>query len=1003
MVERNYESTLFPKNVADARSGAPDEATPVALGSSDFRFPVHNFFFSKWIELPLILCLPYLAGIIGFMQRNWDKDHQTHQWHNILIANVTAIGLYLILQKEAMRTRIDQLLIIGACFISALLLFAIPRWHVQLVVSIFALLFLVDRFIAHGTYLRSGAPRTLQNAPVVKNILATRFSLLGNGYISLLDYGIPFLIFAITCLLTRNSLKETPDNNHTMFLISGLVFLLAYPIVSDQVAVFSNRRPLGILSICRSFGNLIVSWLNYNPVGTLHPAVIQSPAGSCLHRRLAILGVVLISVPVIFPQNFFLIEIEKSMQDHEKSREEFRKLEYELTKDAKPVAFYQFDDNAESNVDMKVRDAQPQFRRDALPLDTELLDSTIEKEKRDAETANKFLRDTIKKRERDIHGKHYADRPEWVFEKLGLFFLSGTQMILPLMLMCALLFSVSGRSMASMTEYLGPIPDQNVFTTANWSPLTQQLRQSSDSEDELQILWGVDARDQTPVIVPRSALREHVHFIGDTGSGKTSLGLAPLLTQLAERGDCSIVVLDLKGDDLQLFEIIREAAKENNRSDSKDASAWTIPFRFFTSKRRDASHIFNPFEQRAFLGLTPLQKADLLSTALGLQYGTDYGRKFFSDANFKMLQNALIAKPSTKSFQELNNALEDDRGRYVDRETRMAAANLRTSVSRLASIPQINLRADKAPSPSSMIDLADLFERPQSVFFSLPAATGSVVNAELARLVLFNIINAAQFAKKPRTQVFIVIDEFQRVVSGNIEVLLQMARSHDVGLILANQSLSDLKKNDADILATVMSNTRIRQIFGLLDPKEIASVMEISGNRLIWTRALDFANGLLSFLGAFTFPRSYSTQETVVPRLTSNDLIEASNHPFRSVFHMSRGKGLAQFGGYPFILESVFHIDETEFKRRMALPWPEPTESAIVYDFSDPVNDTHASNHDVDANHKPSQAPPPVDPSPVNPSPVDTPPVKPATQNPAPIPEDLAKLLGALDGFKKKD
>jgi type IV secretory pathway TraG/TraD family ATPase VirD4 len=124
--------------------------------------------------------------------------------------------------------------------------------------------------------------------------------------------------------------------------------------------------------------------------------------------------------------------------------------------------------------------------------------------------------------------------------------------------------------------------------------------------------------------------------------------------------------------------------------------------------------------------------------------------------------------------------------------------------------------------------------KPQAAFFALPAGTGSLMSAEMARLVLFGLMNAAQRAPKPRRQVYVIMDEFQRAVSGNIEVLLQMARSHDVSLILANQCLDDLRSPGADIASTVINNTRIRQIFGVSTPDDLRDLTYVSGERLIF-------------------------------------------------------------------------------------------------------------------------------------------------------------------------
>ncbi len=49
------------------------------------------------------------------------------------------------------------------------------------------------------------------------------------------------------------------------------------------------------------------------------------------------------------------------------------------------------------------------------------------------------------------------------------------------------------------------------------------------------------------MLLDRKILDQHMHIVGDTGSSKTSLGVAPLSTQLIARKDCGVVVVDLKG------------------------------------------------------------------------------------------------------------------------------------------------------------------------------------------------------------------------------------------------------------------------------------------------------------------------------------------------------------------------------------------------------------------------------------------------------------------------
>ncbi len=497
--------------------------------------------------------------------------------------------------------------------------------------------------------------------------------------------------------------------------------------------------------------------------------------------------------------------------------------------------------------------------------------------------------------------------------------------ILPALAVVTFIFFGSARLIAELSAAGFSIPPDKIMATENWSPLIERLHNVDDGELKDHILWGLHTVERGPVLVPRSALKEHVHFLGDTGSGKTALGISPLVSQLIAAGDCSVLIIDLKGDDQTLFDLLRLGAQQVSgepEHTNKDSADWNYPFRFFSSVPGAASHGLNPFLQRGFTSLTDLEQTDLISVAMGLQYGTDYGRKFFGDANFHLLLAAIKSGTTPKSFSELAEILKDARHLDVNRETLKAASNIATSVARLGQVTPLNFKSREDQHPQSHIDLMDLFQKPQALFCSLPGATGSVVNSEIARLILFSLINAAQKAEKPRRQVYVVIDEFQRMVSNNVEALLQMARSHDISLILANQCLGDLKLADADLTEAVTNNTRIRQIFSISSPEDLRDLSLISGERFSVTRGWGFNFGMAGVRQVTDMFR-----ETPTPKLRINDLIDASNHPSRSIFLLRRSEGMAQYGGYPFVLQSCYHIPANEYQRRRNSRWPEPTSS----------------------------------------------------------------------------
>ena len=53
-----------------------------------------------------------------------------------------------------------------------------------------------------------------------------------------------------------------------------------------------------------------------------------------------------------------------------------------------------------------------------------------------------------------------------------------------------------------------------------------------------------------------------------------------------------------------------------------------------------------------------------------------------------------------------------------------------------------------------------------------------------------------------------------------------------------------------------------------------------------------------------------------------NDVLLTSDHPFRSVLKLRTGDGYAQYGGFPDIIQSEYHITGAEYQRRRAMPWP---------------------------------------------------------------------------------
>ena len=143
----------------------------------------------------------------------------------------------------------------------------------------------------------------------------------------------------------------------------------------------------------------------------------------------------------------------------------------------------------------------------------------------------------------------------------------------------------------------------------------------------------------------------------------------------------------------------------------------------------------------------------------------------------------------------------------------------------------------------------------------------------LPRIVIYSLLSAATMTRGRRRQVFLVVDEFQRIVSDNLESILQLARSMNVGVILANQSMQDLQTRTTDLIPALEANCRFRQWYAVSCSDDRARVVSNSGETLE-----DFESRTVSDTGS-----SLTVSPKLSPRLSQNDVILATDHAKHSI------------------------------------------------------------------------------------------------------------------------
>lgn len=446
--------------------------------------------------------------------------------------------------------------------------------------------------------------------------------------------------------------------------------------------------------------------------------------------------------------------------------------------------------------------------------------------------------------------------------------------------------------------------------------IMRSLRRGNKIEQDSLYLGRVVA-DSSPVIVPRKIYQEHAHILGDSGSGKTSRALSPTMEQLISFGDCSVIVIDLKADSLELLATL-DAAAERTRKEK----GIRLPRKHFSNQRNKTTFAFNPMQQPFWKDLDLNTQTDLLLGAAGLTYGTDYGEGFYSSANLAIGEAAMRSGPQSiaELVENLQQITAEEGAGELNKEIVKAASHVLETMKRLGSVEALNVTTHTGHSKEVVeeaIDLTAVFKEPQLLYFHLSSTLSPSGAPEIARLVSSLLLAAATQSDR-KHQVYLVIDEFQRMVSSNLEAMLQLARSMGVGMILANQSMADLKKGRTDLITPVEANCRMRQWFSVSSREDQERLIAVSGTTIETKRGYS-----RSLNDNDEQTETWSESEEALPRISLNDLLLMNDHPDHSILRIGRGEGYAQYGGMPVIIETNYHIDDKEYERRRKLEWPE--------------------------------------------------------------------------------
>lgn len=473
--------------------------------------------------------------------------------------------------------------------------------------------------------------------------------------------------------------------------------------------------------------------------------------------------------------------------------------------------------------------------------------------------------------------------------------------------------------------------------TTPWDNRIERIRSSNDALERQHLYLGSSIEGDFPVLLHQNLLYRHAHILGDTGSRKTSIGIAPVLTQLIARENCSVVIFDMKGD-RALFNAARD-----------EAAVAGLPFKWFTNIVGKSSYVFNPLAQSHLHRLTTDQLTQGILQALELEHGEGYGRGHFTALNDVVLGTYLRNhRHDVHSFKELcgyvasRNAYRNISDSDEDWRHTRQLVNLVDKIAHLGPMNETAVTMKARPRViEAQIDMPDVLRTPQVIYFYLSSSLDPRTVSPIAKLAMFALLAAAEFREQVEPRCFIFIDEFQRVISEAMTIFFEQARSKGIHFILANQTITQLNSKGVDITGVIDSCTGFKQSFRVSDQENLKRIIENSGEALYhsvaWTRVVNDAYNeqtphLLSLAHALRrHPNevSVNVSEQVAPRMERNTVIETSAHPFSSFVKFDEGSGYTQYAGFWTTVLSEYHISKPLYDYFEGTPLPPVNDETV--------------------------------------------------------------------------
>ncbi len=410
------------------------------------------------------------------------------------------------------------------------------------------------------------------------------------------------------------------------------------------------------------------------------------------------------------------------------------------------------------------------------------------------------------------------------------------------------------------------------------------------------ILAGSIYGDGTALYVPETSRTGHVQLIGATGRGKTESVIVPWVLRDFERGSSSII-MDGKGDWSLPVSLRRALGVRRDRLvvfdlSNTEQSICTNPLAQGTPQQiTDRIFASFEFEDPYYRELQYSVCLDLVSVIHEVDKGNVTFRRLWQLLDCDDELTSVVAE--SKNEELARRLLAHLKEAKSKRDEKMSGLS---SQLRPLATGELSELVNGPSSKRVYKNLSDVvLERADATIFCilLPTLLYQKAAKTLGKLFLQELAwsigkrGAKEFTgARPFLGVF--LDEFSAFAYRGFEQILNKARSANIALHLSHQSLGDLEAVGSDFATTVNTNTNVKCVLGVNDPKTadfFASHLGTSKDEKTTEQAVD--EGV--WMKRQTKTGAVSIREVDVFKVHPNELKEFTNG--RGVLHLQTPDG----------------------------------------------------------------------------------------------------------------